>query len=118
MVRILRPREAVRQELDERIKLGQEISDAIEGDETLEDLRRRIRAWHSYNADLLKHRFDSKDVVEEYDPPFVGAAVVISPDVPQREPTDADRRAALKRTHDRRIETLQSLRDRLSLYDE
>lgn len=98
-------------ELDERISKGEEI--LRRGLRTGEEVRAAqadFYTWNEYNAELLKHRFTTPEIAEEYEP-SVGIAFV--------GPTSlAEDIAELHRDVQARLRRLRSIKERLPLYEE
>lgn len=108
---LTQPRESVAGELDERIRLGEQLLGAnVPTLEVLEDLRERFYTWHDVNRELLRRRFTTDAVVNEY--------TQAVPSVISMDPTPAERVADFREDVRRDLRRLRSIRERLDLYDD
>jgi predicted nucleotide-binding protein len=101
------------QQVAERIAHGQELlSRVVETEDELGRLQESCRRWDDYNLTLLRRSFSTSEPAEQYRPPAVTTIWA------GRELTLQEK---LKRTHagaGRAIQALESLKERLHLYDE
>jgi predicted nucleotide-binding protein len=101
----------LKSELQQRIELGNGLLGSLRAaiDEALfHDARTQLRAWHDYNVELLRRRFNNSAVAQEYDPqvPIVAFG--------GPTPWKADRDDLADDT-ERRIQRLDSILNRIDL---
>ena len=111
--RLTVPRAQVDRELGERIQLGQELlGHEIHDQETLNAAESEYSTWNDYNKQLLRIRFSSSEVSDEYARgPGIGF-IPLGP-VPLSEDIED-----LRRKIERKLNRLSSIRGRLPLFDE
>jgi predicted nucleotide-binding protein len=104
-------REQVAAELDDRMAKGRELLERpIRVDKDVDSLRGAYYTWDDYNHELLRKRFTSSAIADQYRR-SVGAFVVGAQSLAQN----------LKETHDDiryKQRQLESIKERLPLYDE
>lgn len=109
--KLMVPASQLGEEIEERLALGQALIDESDGDESvLKERRQEYYNWTEYNEALIRRSFDSAKLAEEYSS-WIGIAFGGPPEplgVQWSELHD-DIRGKLRR--------LQSLKDRLSLYE-
>lgn len=100
------------QQILHRIKLGQEIMLKPVPKQInipfLRSLRSEIKKWDDYNSDLLKRIFSDQSVADKYD----------SVTLPTTYKSVRDYSTTILSFHRNKILELESLRERLSLYDQ
>jgi predicted nucleotide-binding protein len=99
-------------ELDDRIAKGEAMYDPDIGSETdLEAARADYYIWNDYNAELLRRRFTTQEIADEYarGPGFV---IPLGP-VSAREQLEG-----FLRDVDRKLRRLKSVKERLPLFEE
>lgn len=106
------PRSQFEAELDERIKLGEQALQLPIGDQQqLEAARSDFYMWDDYNKDLLRRRFTTSEIADEYAASagvlFIGGQVSLQKDL--KEFRD-DFRSKLSR--------LKAVKERIPLFDE
>jgi len=70
---LLVPRALLNREIEERLESGMQLlNQEIRGDESVEQLRREFQNWDDYNEELLKRRFTTPAIAEEYVPGIYG----------------------------------------------
>lgn len=107
---LLVPRAQLDEEIDERLKLGQGLYETeIESLADLEAARSDYYTWSEYNVELLKRRFTTSEVADEYSA-FLGIAYSYD-SLPEKI---ADYREEVGE----KLRRLTSIRDRLALIDE
>ena len=108
--RLIVPADQLRQEIDERLVIGQQFIDKPTGDEeALNECRQEYYTWTEYNEALLRRSFDTAELAEDYQGRVAFAFVGPRDLLPAR----------WKELHDNiagKMRRLRSLRDRLSLY--
>ena len=108
---LLVPREQLRAELDDRVALGEQIRQMEISDlEQLEAARSDFYSWNDYNEELLKRRFTTPEIAEEYT--YWGGGVFGGYDSLAQKAED------FRDDVDGKLRKLTSLRDRLGLIDE
>lgn len=107
---LLVPREQLRAEIDARLDLGQELRNREIGKlSEFEAARSDYYSWNEYNTELLKRRFTTAEIAEEYSE-YLGIAYSYD-SLPEKI---ADFREDVAD----RLRRLTSIRDRLELIDE
>ena len=105
------PRKRFRDELDERVGLGNEIAEReLSSEEDLEAARSDYYTWGDYNKEFLRRRFTTPEIAEEYALvlPFVGSSYSSL----ARDIDDFRERVAEK------VRRLESIRERIPLFEE
>jgi hypothetical protein len=98
-------------ELNERIEKGSEIRDRrLSSDADLNDARADFYTWDDYNTELLKQRFTTSEIADDYSHllPYVGGGPL----------TAADKIRELQGDIDRKLRKLMSIGERLPLFQE
>jgi predicted nucleotide-binding protein len=98
-------------ELDERLALGEEILERpVSNHEELEAAGADYYTWDDYNSTLLKQRFTTAEIAEEYS--FWGVGVIGG------HYSFEEKVADLRDDVQKKLRRLQSVRGRLDLYEE
>lgn len=109
---LLAPREEVEQELNDRIRLGHELAAANISDRAeLEARRSDYYTWDDFNRELLKRRFSTSSVADEYSHigPFIGGGYDYTLD---------ERIADFRKDVGDKVRRLTSILERLPLIEE
>jgi hypothetical protein len=106
------PAEQLRDEIDERLTRGQELSEVpIDSEDFLKERQRAYSIWTEYNEALILRSFDLPEPAEEYArrAPFIGTPG----DTPDRLAAQWDN---LRKNISGKIRRLESLRERIPLF--
>ncbi len=109
---LLVPPEQLKSELQRRIELGNGLLDSLRSainEALFQDARTQLRVWHDYNVELLRRRFSSSAVAQEYDPQVPIIALGNGP-----TPWNVDRDELADDTQ-YRLQRLDSIFDRIDL---
>lgn len=99
-------------ELDDRVGRGKRLlEEPITSSEAVEALRRQFYTWNDYNAELLRKRFTTSELARDYK--TAGGVIVIG-----GSSSLAHEIKDLKEDIDAKIRYLESVKERLPLFDE
>jgi Predicted nucleotide-binding protein containing TIR-like domain len=110
--RLMVPAEQLRSEIDERLARGQELQEVpIDSEDFLRERRRAYSTWSEYNEALVRRSFDLPEPAEEYArrAPFIGGFGGAADPL-------ADRWNELRNDISGKIRRLESLRERIPLF--
>lgn len=109
--RLLMSRIEVDNQITAQIEKGRQLSARpIQSEKDLEVSRAQYKQWDDYNTVMLRRQFDSSEVADEYGATF-GGFVTVMPSL------ETEVRGHL-RDVERKVTILESVRGRLSLYEE
>ena len=112
--KLLVSREEARQKIQARIEKGEQLhSKEIRSDDELEKTRAEIRKWSDYNKTLLLRLFDSTSIAEDAYTDFHEPLLASSGSTPL-----SDELRWYQNAMSSSINSLESIRDQLELYDE
>ena len=112
--KLLVSREEARQKIQARIEKGEQLhSKEIRSDDELEKTRAESRKWSDYNKTLLLRLFDSMSIAEDAYTDFHEPLLASSGSTPL-----SDKLRWYQNAMSSSINSLESIRDQLELYDE
>jgi hypothetical protein len=107
------PREEARRRIQERIDIGIQLRDgAIENAQQLDRAEDEYRKWSDYNADMLRGLFTTEELKDEYIRQVGGLRIW------RRPPPFGYLVKEFRDDAQRKVTCLESIRDRLDLYEE
>lgn len=108
---LLTPRVALDKELADRIGIGEELlGRAVQSSAALDQLRNDYDVWNDFNRELLRRRFSTAEIADEYSR-FYGGSFSMDPTLEQRV-------GYVRSDISDKINRLTSIRGRLPLFDE
>ena len=119
--KLLKSREEARQKIQMQIEKGQQLRDqSIDSDDELEEARAESRKWSDYNKTLLLKLFDNMSIAEDAYTDFNEPRPILlasSGSTPLSDELGDDLRW-YQNAMNRSINSLESIHERLELYDE
>jgi predicted nucleotide-binding protein len=114
-------REEAHQQIEEQIEKGRQLhAQQINSDDELTEARRESRKWSDYNKTLLLKLFDNESIAEDDYTDFNKVRPILLASSGSRSLSDElrDELGRYQNTMSYSINSLESIRDQLELYDE